>query len=72
MVKNCHMSTETAPADVMSDLEAVCAALAERRPVDPVVAKRIRQRAEKVKEEIRQKGITDVAVTLVREIRDEE
>ena len=66
------MSIETAPTDVMSDLEAVCAALAQRRPVDPVVAKRIHERATKVKDEIRRKGITDVAVALVREIRDEE
>ncbi|MGH7136450.1 MAG: hypothetical protein ACREHD_11975 [Pirellulales bacterium] len=66
------MSIETVPTDVMSDLEAVCAALAERRPVDPVLARRIQERAEKVKEEIRRRGVTDMAVALVREIRDEE
>ena len=66
------MSTETSPAKVMSDLEAVCAALAERRPVDPIVAARVHERAETAKDELRRKGLTDVAVALVREIRDEE
>lgn len=66
------MSTETVPAKVMGDLEAVCAALAERRPVDPVVAARIHERAERAKDELRRKGVTDAAVALVREIRDEE
>jgi hypothetical protein len=66
------MSTETVQTDVMSDLEIVCAALAARRAVDPAVAQRINQRADEVKAQIRAKGITNVAVSLVREIRDEE
>lgn len=66
------MSIGTAPTDVMNDLEAVCAALAQRRPVDPDVATRIHERAEKIKEEIRRRGVTNVAVALVRESRDEE
>ncbi|HEV7222165.1 MAG TPA: hypothetical protein VGN42_05645 [Pirellulales bacterium] len=70
--ENSRMSTETVPTEVMSDLEAVCAALAARRPLDPVVARRVQERAERVKEEIRRRGVTDIAVSLVREIRDEE
>jgi hypothetical protein len=66
------MSTDILATDVRGDLETVCAALAARRPVDPLVAQRVHQRAEQAKEEIRRKGITDVAVALVREIRDEE
>ena len=62
IAENFNMSAETVPTDVTSDLEAICAALAGRRPVDPIVAKRVRQRAEKVKEDIRRKGITDNAV----------
>lgn len=66
------MSIEAVPTDVMSDLEAVCTALAERCPVAPAVARRVQQRAQKVKDEIRRNGVTDVAVALVREIRDEQ
>lgn len=66
------MNTKTASTHVMSDLEAVCAALAARQPVEPEVAKRVWQRAEAAKEEIRRRGVTDVAVSLIREIRDEE
>lgn len=70
--ENDDMSMATAPTDVMSDLVAVCAALAQRRPVDRSVALRIHERAEQVKEDLRRKGVTDVAVALVRESRDEE
>ena len=66
------MSIELVPTDVKSDLKAVCDALAMKRPVDPAVAERIRQRAEQVKDDLRRRGVTDVAVSLVREIRDEE
>lgn len=70
--KNSGMSAATTPPTVSSDLEAVCAALAKRRPVDPDVASRVSERAEKAKKAIRQRGVTDVAVSLIREIRDEE
>lgn len=66
------MNTETVSTHVMSDLEAVCAALAGRHPLDSAIAQGVHQRAETVKEQIRRKGITDIAVALVREIRDEE
>ncbi|HEV3341323.1 MAG TPA: hypothetical protein VG125_13225 [Pirellulales bacterium] len=66
------MSTTTTPPSVLSDLEAVCAALAKGQAVDREVAGRVHQRAEKVKEDIRRQGVTDVAVSLIREIRDEE
>ena len=39
--------------------------------VDPVVARRVQERAAKVREELRKKGTTDVAVALIREVRDE-
>ena len=66
------MSIEIVPTDVMSDLKAVCDALAMKRPVDSAVAQRVHQRAELVREDLRRRGVTDVAVSLVREIRDEE
>lgn len=54
-----------------SDREAIVAARAEGRRVDPEVMKRVHERAEKVREEIRRKhGTLNVAVDLVREARD--
>jgi hypothetical protein len=40
-------------------------------PVDPEVRKRVHERAEKVREKLRAKGMTDVAVDLIRAHRDE-
>ncbi len=54
--------------DIKADLEAICESVAARRPVDPDVAKRVRERAEAVRAGL--KPMT-VAVDLLREIRDE-
>lgn len=55
----------------ISDREAISVARADCRRVDPEVMKRIHARAEKVREEIRRKhGTLNVAVDLVREVRD--
>ena len=54
-----------------ADLEEVCRAAAERRRVDPEVSRRVRERANAVREELRKRGMTDVAVSLIREARDE-
>lgn len=54
-----------------SDLEAVLAAIADKRSVDPEIAKRVRERSEALSAEIRRKhGTLNVAVDLVREVRD--
>jgi adenosyl cobinamide kinase/adenosyl cobinamide phosphate guanylyltransferase len=43
------------------------------KPLDPEIARRVRERAEKATEEFRQKdGTLDVAVDIVRADRDEE
>jgi len=62
------MATTT---ELHSDREEVSRALAERRPVDPEVAKRVRERAAAARELLRRRGPTDVAVSLIREVRDE-
>ena len=54
-----------------ADLEEVIRAAHERRPVDPETARRVEERANKVKEEILRNGITDLAVPLIRQARDE-
>ena len=56
----------------IADHEEVVRAAAERRPVDPEVSKRVRERAERIREELRQKyGTMNVAVDLIRECRDQ-
>src|SRR5689334_8134907 len=56
--------------DVLADLEAVATAVAAGRPVDPDVARRVRQRADaaRARGDARSAG-TDVGVQLVREAR---
>jgi hypothetical protein len=58
------MSTTNA---TKADLEAVLQALAEKRPVDPVVAKRVHERAAQVRIELDH----EVSVELLRTLRDE-
>jgi len=71
------MNTESAalpfadaiPPEIMADLEAVAAG---RKP-DPGLTRRVRERAEKSRAEIfRRNGLLDIAVPLIRGIRDEE
>jgi predicted thioredoxin/glutaredoxin len=69
------MSTATTnlnETEIQADLKAVLASLSGGEPLDPETVHRIRERAEKITEEIRQQqGILNVAVDLIREIRDE-
>jgi hypothetical protein len=66
------MSTSAAEStSTIQDLESLCASAAAGHPVDPVVARRVQERAAKVREELQKKGQTDVAVELIREVRDE-
>jgi hypothetical protein len=63
------MSTETGvPAEIMQDLESLCASVAGRRPVDPVVARRVQERAESLRKRLPE---TNIAVELIREAREE-
>ncbi|MBW3596174.1 MAG: hypothetical protein KY475_02745 [Planctomycetes bacterium] len=61
---------ENAPSPA-ADAQAVLARLAGRS-LDPETYRRVRERAERITEELRQKhGEMDLAVDLVREVRDE-
>ena len=66
------MNVEIAPpisADpVFADMESVCASIAEKRPLDPAIARRIQDRAESLRRHLPE---TDMAVELIREARDE-
>jgi hypothetical protein len=67
------MGTEAAiPADVLIDLELICESIAAKMPIDPVLARRVHERAEKARDELTQRnGETNVAVDLIRELREE-
>lgn len=61
------MST-TNETQTKSDLEAVFLALAEKRPLDPKIAKRIHERAA----EIKVKFDYEISLETLRSIRDDE
>jgi len=56
----------------LADLDAVLQHIASGTPLDPELARRIEERSERITGELRQKyGERDIAVELVRAIRDE-
>lgn len=60
------------PPEVQEDMQAVADAAAAGRPVDPEVAKRVRERSEKVQKELRHRfGVRELAVDLIRQGREE-
>jgi hypothetical protein len=73
-----HMATvetlRAISADEMADMEEVCRLISEGKPVtDPALLKRIHDRAEQVRRAMLEKhGVTNIAVDLIREARDEE
>lgn len=63
----------TIPAEVMADMQAVSDAVVAGKPVDPEIVRRVRERSRMAQEELlRRHGVREIAVELVREIRDEE
>jgi hypothetical protein len=55
-----------------ADSQAVLDHLLHKRPLDPDVYRRVHERAAKATEELRQKyGTLDIAVDLIRQVRDE-
>jgi hypothetical protein len=63
----------TSRAEVDADALAVIEHAMTGKPLDPEVARRVRERSERATEELRRRcGTLDVAVDLIRETRDEE
>jgi hypothetical protein len=63
------MKTSTT-SQALADLEALCVSLG--KPQDPELVKRVQERGRQVRERVlREKGLLDVAVDLIRETRDE-
>jgi hypothetical protein len=61
------------PREIIADLEEVCRQAASGGVPDPELLQRVRERSARVQEELRQKyGEMNVALDLLREIRDEE
>ncbi|HVA51028.1 MAG TPA: hypothetical protein VNH11_32105 [Pirellulales bacterium] len=66
------MSTE-AKSVLDADMEALMERVLHGKPLEPDVYQRIRAECDRVTEEIRQQhGTIEIAVDLIREIRDEE
>ena len=64
------LSFTSRPADLQADTEAMIEHLATGKPLDPEAARRIRQRSERIRQEIlATHGIQDIGVQIIREIR---
>jgi hypothetical protein len=58
--------------EALADVQAVSEALAARKPVDPEVARRVQARsAEARKNLLTAKGVQNIGVELIRELRGE-
>jgi hypothetical protein len=61
------------PPDIIADLAEVCRQAASGGVRDAELLRRVTERSERVQEELRKKyGEINVAIDLIREIRDEE
>jgi hypothetical protein len=69
-VTTCETETVGTDPQVLADLDAVMKRIATAGPVDPELSRRIRERAERITEQIRQEhSELDIAVQLIRETR---
>jgi hypothetical protein len=60
------------PPDVLADAQAVIDSVSSGKPLDPEVARRVHERAQRIREEMFQKhGLLDIGVPLIRELRGE-
>jgi hypothetical protein len=63
---------EVSPFDPTADAEAVVASALSGRPLDSEVARRVRERSTALRADTaRKRGVREIAVSLIREIRDE-
>ena len=59
--------------DYTADAQAVIDHAMTGKPLDPEIARRVRERSERATETLRQKhGTMNIAVDLIREVRDQE
>jgi hypothetical protein len=63
---------ETLTNDEAADAECVIAHAMTGKPLDPEIARRVRERSERATEALRRKhGVLNIAVELIREVRDQ-
>ena len=68
-------TTETrsgTPPQVLADLDAVMEHFLDRTPIDPILAHRISERSRLIQQGLKERFDTDLAVDLLREVRDEQ
>jgi hypothetical protein len=73
--KNAGMKIKEDPltSDDAADAQAVIEHALTGRPLDPEIARRVRERSERATETLRRKsGTLNIAVDLIREVRDRE
>jgi hypothetical protein len=69
------MKTQEDPRTAVeaADAEAVVAHALSGKPLDPEIARRVRERSERATEKLRRKyGTLNIAVDLIRHVRDQE
>lgn len=63
----------TVPPEILADMQAVADHIASGTPLDSAVVRRISERSRQAQAElVRQYGVRESAVGLIREVRDEE
>ncbi|HEX4589999.1 MAG TPA: hypothetical protein VH120_08730 [Gemmataceae bacterium] len=68
-----HVAIADDQAGIRADLKAVLDSVINKTPLDPVIARRVRERGERIRKEVYERhGLLNVAVDLIREGRDEE
>ena len=66
------LNTIGLPPDLAADAQAVIDSIMSGKPLDAEVARRIRQRGDRIRDEIlRTHGVQDIGVGLIRELRGE-
>jgi hypothetical protein len=60
------------PSEIVADMQAVADGVSAGKTLDPELVQRIAERSKKVQEELLQQyGVREIAVDLIREIREE-
>jgi len=71
-MKTTDLNTTGLPPDLAADAQALIDSIMSGAPLDPQVARRIRERSDHLRDEIlRTHGVQDIGVGLIRELRGE-
>lgn len=71
-MKTIDLTTAGLPPELAADAQAVIDSITSGTPLDPEVARRIRERSDRLRDEtLRAHGVQDIGVDLIRELRGE-